>query len=337
MGSIAGSRFYLAVASVFLFIGLFSLPGAAQTSPGEVILEKPQPTSELPGPEAKKEEVPTTCGPLISDTCIPIEEHHASLQVLWGLSLVRTFADNNWKSVNAGGNFGTFIMPVKFTFGPTKHLEIYTIAPLIVNYVNNATVPGPGGETSATYTGIGDISLFAKYLFIEEGKFAPWMPAVTAVFGTGFPTGHASHLNPRFLTVDEIGTGAFTFTTGVNLYKWLKPFLFYSNLWISTPVNIYPTNFSNIRSREYVTANLAVEYPFNKKWIGLVEFYSTWTWQPIVSAQGYQSPATLLGVLPGVEYFINDKWALSLGTAVDLAGKSTPLKVTPLFTVYYNF
>jgi len=41
--------------------------------------------------------------------------------------------------------------------------------------------------------------------------------------------------------------------------------------------------------------------------------------------------------LPGVEYFVNDKWAMSLGTAVDLAGKSTSLKVTPLFTVYYNF
>lgn len=327
--------FCLGVLLVFLFVGLFLLPVAAQVGPGQVVLEKATPTEEKA--EEKKEEAPTTCGPLISDSCVPIGTHHTSLQILWGLSLFRTFADNNWKSGNAGGNFGTFLMSVKFTYGPTKNLEIYAIAPLIVNYANNVNVPGPRGEASASYTGIGDVSLFFKYQFIEEGKFTPWMPAVTAVFGTGFPTGHASHLNPRFMTTDEIGTGAFTFTTGINLFKWLKPFLVYSNIWISTPVNIYPTGPNNVRSREYVTFNLAAEYSFNKKWIGLVEFYSTWTWQPIVSAQGFQSPSTLLGVLPGVEYFISAKWALSLGTAVDLAGKSTGLKVTPLFTMYFNF
>ncbi len=48
-----------------------------------------------------------------------------------------------------------------------------------------------------------------------------YMPAVSAVAGlASIPTGHASHLNPAFLGVDAVGTGALTFTTGVNLFKW---------------------------------------------------------------------------------------------------------------------
>ena len=58
MGRMAGNRICLAVVLVFLLVGLFSSPGAAQTGPAEVILEKPQPTSELPGPEKKRRKRP---------------------------------------------------------------------------------------------------------------------------------------------------------------------------------------------------------------------------------------------------------------------------------------
>ena len=123
------------------------------------------------------------------------------------------------------------------------------------------SIAGPNGERSAGYAGIGDITAVAKYLLLEETEFRP---AVTGVGGVGFPTGHAHHLNPALLGQDAIGTGAFTFTTGINLYKWLKPFLFYSNIWLNSPVNLYTSNRSSVRSREFVTFNLAAEYPINK-------------------------------------------------------------------------
>jgi hypothetical protein len=85
--------------------------------------------------------------------------------------------------------------------------------------------------------------------------------------------------------------GSFSFITGVNLYKRVKPFLLYSNIWLNTPIN----------------------------------------------ALGFQSPTTLLGFLPGIEYFFNDKWACSAGCAVDAVGKFGYQTVTPAFTVYYNF
>ena len=153
----------------------------------------------------------------------------------------------------------------------------------------------------------------------------------------GWPSGHASNLNPRFLGQDAIGTGSFNFITGVNLYKWLKPLLLYSNIWLNSPVNLYTSSDDTVRSREYATFDLAAEYPISKAWVLLVEMYSTWTWTNISTPQGFQSPSTLLGILPGVEYLINEKWAVSAGSAFDLVGKEGSRKYTPTFSVYYYF
>ena len=315
-------------------------PAAPQPGAGPM-LEKPQPTSELPGPEEKQGEAPTTCGPLISDSCMPIEEHHFSMQVLWALSLVTGNFNQNWRRESAGGNFYTFQMPVKFTYGPTKNLETYIVVPFIVNWCNglNSDLAGPNGERSASYAGIGDITTMAKYLVLEEGNIRP---AVTLVGGMGWPSGHASHLNPAFLGQDAIGTGSFNFITGLNLYKWVKPFLLYSNIWLNSPVNLYRLNGNDfpqdVRNRENVIFNLAAEYPLNKQWIILLEMYSNWTWSnPGTESLGFQSPTTLLGFLPGIEYFYSEKWAFSAGVAVDALGKFGGHKVTPAFTVYYNF
>jgi len=214
---------------------------------------------------------------------------------------------------------------------------MYVIAPFINNFCNglDASIAGPNGERSAGYAGIGDITAVAKYLLLEETGSRP---AVTAVGGVGFPTGHAHHLNPALLGQDAIGAGAFTFTTGVNLYKWLKPFLVYSNIWLNTPVNLKTSNSTSVRFREFVTFNLAAEYPITKKWILLLEMYSTWTWSnPGTESLGFQSPTTVLGFLPGIEYFITEKWAVSAGAAFDAVGKYGGHKITPALTVYYNF
>jgi len=143
-------------------------------------------------------EHPATANPIITDTCIPIEEHHASLQVLCALAVYTANFSQNWRPVSTKGDLYTFSMPVKFTYGPAKNLETYIIAPFIVNWVNNVdrSVAGPNGERSASYAGLGDITTVAKYLVLEEGEIRP---AVTLVGGVTWPSGHASHLNPRFL------------------------------------------------------------------------------------------------------------------------------------------
>jgi len=307
-------------------------PGLAQV-PGPPVLEQP-----AAPPEEKKEEAPTTCGPMISDTCIPIEAGKYSMQVWWALSFYPGVFSQNWRSVDPGGKFHTFYMPVKFTYGPTKNMEMYIVVPFINNWVNSVRVSGPNGETSASYSGIGDITAIVKYNLLPETDYRP---AVTGVAGfASIPTGHASRLNPAFLAQDAVGTGALTFTTGVNLYKWLKPFLVYSNIWLNSPVNLFkvgsdPTR--NVRSREYVTFNLAAEYPISKKFVALLEMYSTWTWNNLNTPQGYQTPQTVIGLLPALEFLATDKLSFAAGCSFDLAGKNGVQKFTPMLTALYNF
>ncbi len=337
--SVAPKTIWLFLAMILaVFWTLAVSPATAQGTGAGPLLEKPQPTSELPGPGEKKEEAPTTCGPLISDSCIPIEEHHASVQVLGALSVYTANFSRNWRTVTAQGNFYTFNLPVKFTYGPTKNLETYIVVPFVRNWVTSGPA-NPIGENFASYSGVGDITTIVKYNFHPEGDICP---AMTAVGGIGWPSGHASHLNPNFLAQDAIGTGSFNFITGLNLYKWVKPFLFYSNIWLNSPVNMFRLRGDDVpqavRNRENVTFNLAAEYPINKQWILLLEMYSTWTWSnPGTESLGFQSPTTVLGFLPGIEYFATEKIAFSAGCAFDTFGKFGGHKVTPALTAYYNF
>ena len=68
-------------------------------------------------------EYPATAGPIFTDTCIPIEEHHASLGVLWALAVYTANFSQNWRPVSTKGDLYTFSMPVKFTYGPAKKLH----------------------------------------------------------------------------------------------------------------------------------------------------------------------------------------------------------------------
>ena len=298
------------------------------------MMEKPV---AAPAAEEKKEGAPTTCGPMISDTCLPIETGKFAMQVWWALSFYPGVFSNNWRSVSAGGNFTTFSMPVKFVYGPTKDLETYIVVPFIQNWVSSKDDPGPNGETSASYGGIGDITAVAKYNFLPEGDY---YPALSAVGGVGFPTGHASRLNPGRLGIDAVGTGSFNFITGVNLFKYLKPFLVHSQIWFNTPVNMYKITDDttrNVRSREYLTANLAAELPVAKQWVLLFEVYSNWTWQNLDTPQGFQTPQTVIGVLPAIEFLATDKLSLAAGASLDLWGKNGVQKYTPMITAFYTF
>jgi hypothetical protein len=325
----------------WLFLGCFlavltlapAAPALAQTAAGPQALPE-NPAGGAP-PEEKKETAPSTAGPMITDTAVPIDTGHVSLSILSALSCYPGFFNSNWRTVTAGGNFYTFYMPVKVTYGPAKNTEVYLIAPFIDYWGNNVSIPGPNGQRSASYAGIGDLTLMGKYNLLPEGDV---MPAVSAVAGfASIPTGHASHLNPGLLGVDAIGTGALTFTTGVNLFKWVKPFLLYSNIWINSPVNIYQNNYENVVSREYITFNLAAEYPLTPKFVALLEFYSNWTWSNIYTPQGYQTPETLLGIMPGLEFLATEKLSFEAGASLDLAGKNGVKKYTPMLTASYSF
>jgi hypothetical protein len=310
---------------------------------------------ETPKEEAKEEECPATFGPIITDTAVPIDTGHFAVQPTFGLSFITNTLTRNWRRVSAGGNFKSFGMDWKFTYGPIKNMEVFVDIPFINNWGGAVDEPGPNGERYASFAGLGDINLTMKYQLLEEG---PKNPTVTALFATEFPSGHFLHINPGRLGTDELGGGAYAFTTGLNLSKCLKPFVVYANIWYtmqtaytsredrpfifmdffgnmveSEPV---PTNLRNY-PRDVVTLNLAAEYIITEKWIALLELTSSWDGGRLFGHQANLPPGALVSILPGIEYMVSDNLGFALGVNFDLIGKNTDAAITPLFSAMYQF
>jgi hypothetical protein len=335
--------------SLFLAAGWLTPLWAAEeqkksTSPpkvveGEIQLEKAE---EPCPPKEEKEECPTTFGPIITDTAIPIDKGKFAVQPTFGLGFVTHNLTQSWRRVSAGGNFQSFGMDWKFTYGLWNNLEVFVVIPYVHNWASNVSPVGPNGERAADFGGLGDINLTFKYRLVEETEVKP---TVTALFATGFPTGHYRKLSPMHLGVDQIGGGAYAFTTGLNLSKWVKPFIFYANFWYSMQTafstrgededgnSFYSRNYP----RDYVTVNLAAEYPITKKWVALLELTSYWDGGRLFGHQANVPPGALLSVMPGIEYMATEKFSLALGVNVSLVGKNTAATVTPLLSMVYAF
>jgi len=305
--------------------------------------------------EAKEDECPTTFGPIITDTAIPIEKGKFAIQPTGGLSFVTNTLSPSWRRTSAGGDFQSFFMAVKLTYGLFNNLEVYGVIPYIHNWARNVNEPGPQGERAANFGGLGDISFTLKYRLVEETQK---LPTVSAVFTPTFPTGHFRRLNPGRLETDQLGSGSYNFTTGFNLSKYVRPFIFYANFWytmstaystrkdrsplgldengnlvegdpVSTRVRIYP--------RDYATVNLAAEYPLTKKWVALLELTSTWGAGRLLGHKANIPPSALLSLVPGIEYMATDKFSLALGVNIDLLGKNTNAKIIPILSMVYAF
>ena len=68
--------------------------------------------------------------------------------------------------------------------------------------------------------------------------------------------------------------------------------------------------------------------------------YSTWTWKnllPFQATQGYETPQTLIGLRPGIEFLATDKLSLEAGASLDVMGKNGVKKFTPILTATCAF
>jgi hypothetical protein len=283
--------------------------------------------------EAKEEECPATFGPIITDTAIPIEKGKFAVQPTFALSLVTDVFNKDWRRVSAGGNFQSFNMSWKFTYGLINNLEVYLVIPYIHNWASDVDEPGPRGERNSNFGGLGDVNFTLKYRLLEETET---LPTISAIFTPSFPTGHFRHLNPSRLGVDAIGGGSYIFTTGFNVSKYLKPFILYGNLWYSMQT-AYTSDEERVYPRDFVTVNLAAEYPITKKWVALLELTSFWDGGRLFGLKANTPPGALVSILPGIEYMATDKFSLALGVSVDLVGKNTDANVTPTLSMVYAF
>jgi hypothetical protein len=303
--------------NIFLAIYMLALPGARVAAAAETPWERP-----------------ATTGPIITDTTIPQPLGTGTLFIPTFLYLRNSNFNSNWRRVDAGGDFQSLSTQMQLFYGLLPRTEIYLGIPYLHNWAWNVEKPGPNGQRSAEFGGLGTCSITGKYLLLnEESHF----PALSGIITAAFPSAHHLHLNPGNLGTDQLGRGSYGFTAGFNFYKHASPVLLYVNLWytlysagtVAGNRNYYP---------DRVTLNLAMEWPFIKdRWVLLWEVVSYYDAGRLIGHQANQSPQALISSLVGVEFLINQNWAVVPGAYVDLLGKNTNCNIGPNFSLFYYF
>jgi hypothetical protein len=288
---------------------------------------------EEEAPITRQTSTRVTSGPIITDTAIPQPLGTFTLEIPTFLSLTGGNFSANWRRVSAGGNFQTLITPAQLYYGLAPRTEVYIVVPYIHNWAGNVNQPGPNGQKCASFGGLGDINLTGKYLLLEEGER---FPAVAGIFSTTFPSGHHRRLNPGNLGTDQLGQGAYMFTPGLNFFKKAQPFLLYGNLWYSMSTDATVAGVST-HYRDWVTVNLAAEYPLPGPWVFLGELVSAYSAGRILGPRPNQPPKALISIMPALEFIASDDLYLVAGVLIDLWGKNTTYNYTPNFSVFYNF
>lgn len=283
---------------------------------------------------------PTTAGPIITDTAVPIATGQFSLQPFFGLSFARGDFTPSWRRTSAGGDFTSFVTVLRLTYGPMENVEIYATIAAIQNWAGAVDNPVDGNH-SADFGGLGDFTLVGKYQLFQETDIGP---TVTPFVSIVFPTGHAAGLNPGRLGTDDLGSGAYTFNGGLLFSKWLQPFYLYAQMFYGVPTEAPPrvrrSQFGPllppVLHRGQLTCNLAGEWVWSRRCVALLEFYSSWEVGPLIRPRA-GPPAALLGLLPGLEFILSPRVNLEAGLAIDLAGKNSPYNLTPIVTAIFNF
>jgi len=286
-------------------------------------------------------EHPATASPIITDNAVPAAPGQLSLQPYWSLDFVAGNLTKSWRRVSAGGNFRSLQIPVRVTYGLMRNMEIYTQMAFIHNWADHVQDSGAPGNRAASFSGVGDLAVTLKYQLLKETARCP---TVSAILTVDFPTGHRSPINPARLGTDVQGAGAYAWTFGANLSKWLGPVFLYSNLWYSISSRepgASPHLAGNplmvpVHGRDLITWNMAAEWPLTGRWVALLEFYSSWEVGPLWR-RSHGPPSIVMGLLPGIEYIFNSRWACELGVALDLAGRNSSYGYTPIFTVIMTY
>ncbi len=286
-----------------------------------------------PEAAAAKEECPSTFGPIVTDTAVPIEKGELAIQPTFAYSFVTGVFTRNCGRASAGGDFQSFSTDWKLTYGLFDNLEVFVVIPYAHNRACDVDEPGPNGECSANSGGLADINLTLKYRLVEETEK---LPTITALFATDFPTGKFCNLNPSRLGTDVTGGAAYVFTSGINISKYIKPFIIYGNVWYSMPAS-FDDDDGKRYPGDFVTVNVAAEYPMTGKWVALLELTSSWGGGRLFGPKTNVPQESLLSIVPGIEYMATDKFSLALGLSVDLVGRNTDNTITPLLSMVYAF
>jgi hypothetical protein len=291
-------------------------------------------------------ELPRTTGPIITDEAVTQPYKTWSAQLTPTLSFVGGDFSSSWRRLAVGanqptqeqqiaarGDYKTLQIPIQLSYGLTSRTEVNFYIPFVQNWASDV---GPAGQ-AANFGSLGDSSLTVKYMFLKGG---PTDTTATGYVSVQFPSGHASPLSFKLLGIDQTGSGAYALTWGLDIFRYVPPFLLYGN--------IFYTNYSAATvdgARTYyldkITGNFALELPFKNSptnnWVFLLEMLSTWDAGRLIGHQANQSPQALVSILPALEFLPTNWFQMALGVQVPLFGKNTQYTYTPTLSCWFSF
>jgi hypothetical protein len=292
--------------------------------------------------------LPGTTGPVVTDNAITQAYKTWSAQITPSMNFVGGVFSPNWQRRRVGGNLPTLQeqadargnyrslqVPVQLFYGLTPRMSASVTVPFVRAWADDV---GPLSK-AGNFTSVGDSSLTLRYMFLNG---SPTATTVTGYASVLCPTGQARHLEPSRLGTDQTGLGAFSFTWGFDVFKFLPevPVLLYGNFWYT---NFADGNVNGARTYypDQVTVNLAMEIPFNtspsNRWALLFELLSTWDGGRMLGPQANQASSANLSALPGIEYLPTSWFSMAAGVRVSLLGKNTPYNYTPMLALFLNY
>jgi hypothetical protein len=202
--------------------------------------KSPSVSSKLSHPElSDTSSLPNTTGPIVTDSAITQAYNTWSAQITPSLGFVRGVFGPGWQrrsvganltsrqqQIDAAGNYKSLQVPVQLYYGLTPRLDASVTVPFKQNWASEV---GPSSQ-AANFGSLGDSNLALRYMFFNGN---PSATTVTGYFSVLVPTGHARQLEPKLLDIDQTGIGAFAFTWGIDVVKYLPnvPVILYANIW----------------------------------------------------------------------------------------------------------
>jgi hypothetical protein len=299
-----------------------------------------------PSAVAEPTEIPRTSSPIISDAAITQAENTWTVQITPALNFVGGVFNSSWKRRETGanqptrqrqlaarGDYKSLQISNELYYGLTQRADVSINFPATQNWASNV---GPANQ-AANFGSLGDGSITFRYMFLNG---SPTATTVTGYWSAQFPTGHASPLAAKLLGIDQTGSGAYTFTWGLDIFKYVPPFLLYGNLFY-TNLTDATVNQARTYYPDQITGNLAVEIPLknspDNKWAFLLEVLSTWSAGRMIGHRTNWPSQTSISALPAVEFLPCPWMYLDVGVQVSLFGKNTPYTYTPTLALFINF
>ena len=332
---------------LLLVLFLWGWAHAAPETPPEPASQGSQ-AGEQQESEAPQVELPNTTGPIITDTALTQEYKTWAVQITPTLNLTGGVYNAHWQRRAAGsnqpttvrdiptpGNYKYFLVPAEIYYGLTPRMDVSVTVPFEQNWAGNVA---PAGR-AANFTGLGDTSVQFRYRLLNG---SPTATTVTGYVSVLFPTGHASPLEPKFLSIDQTGLGAFSFTWGLDIFKYLPgvPVLLYANIWYTNSADGW-VNRARVNYPDQVVFNLAMEIPLqnspDNRWAFLVEVLSNWDAGRMFGPRANQAPLAMVNILPAVEFLPCKRFTLAAGVQVPVAGKNTTFNYAPTLALFANF